>query len=174
MKIYAAVIRTILSYETETWAPMRKEEALFERTKMRMVRWNAGISLPERKESKDIRRICGKSNVRKKAKEAYMKYYDHVIKREKVAPIKRAETCQRWGGRSWHSTVTTDAKFLAFENQALRRILGIKWQQHITNAGICEFARVSNMDDIVRLPKWRRMEHITRREYELVQDEQYT
>ena len=48
--------------------------------------------------------------------------------------------------------------------------MGIKWQQHITNAAIREVARVPNVNDIVRLSRWRWMGHILRREDELVQD----
>ena len=75
-----------------------------------------------------------------------------------------------YGHQSWYSTVTTDAKFLAFENKSLRRILGINWQQHITNITVREVAGVPNVNDIVRLSRWRWMGHILRRENELVQD----
>ena len=75
-----------------------------------------------------------------------------------------------YGHQSWYSTATTDAKFLAFENKALRRILGIKWHQHITNAAVREVARVPSVNDFVRLSRWRWMGHILRREDSLVQD----
>lgn len=75
-----------------------------------------------------------------------------------------------YGHQSWYSTSTTDAKFLAFENKALRRILGIKWHQHITNAAVREAANVPNVTEIVRLSRWRWLGHALRREGELVQD----
>ena len=48
----------------------KKEEDILERTEMRMVRWIAGISLLERRESEDIRRVSGVRNIREKAREA--------------------------------------------------------------------------------------------------------
>ena len=75
-----------------------------------------------------------------------------------------------YGHQSWYSTSITDAKFLAFENKALRRILDNKWHQHITNAVVREVARVPNVNDFVRLSRWRWMGHILRRKGDLVQD----
>ena len=75
-----------------------------------------------------------------------------------------------YGHQSWYSTITTNAKFLAFENKSLRRILGIRWQQHITNDAVREVTRVPSVNDIVMLSRWRWMGHILRREGELVQD----
>ena len=75
-----------------------------------------------------------------------------------------------YGHNSWYSTITTDAKFLVFENKSLRRILGIKWQQHITNNAICEVVGLPSVNDVVRLSRWSWMGHIFRSEGELVQD----
>ncbi|XP_068241056.1 uncharacterized protein [Palaemon carinicauda] len=71
---------------------------------------------------------------------------------------------------SWYSTVTTDAKFLVFGNKALRRILGIKWQQHITKAAIREVAGVTKVNDIDGLSRRRWIGHILKRDEELFQD----
>ena len=75
-----------------------------------------------------------------------------------------------YGHQSWYSTSTTDAKFLAFENKALRRILGIRWHQHITNAAVREVTNVPSVIECVRLSRWRWMGHILRRGGELVLD----
>ena len=75
-----------------------------------------------------------------------------------------------YGHHSWYSTVTTDAKFLAFENKSLRRILGIKWQQHITNNAIREIVGLPSVNDVIRLSRWRWLGHIFISEDELVQD----
>jgi len=59
MKVYKSIIRPVLLYGGEIWALRKKEKDILERTEMRMVRWIAGISLLERRESDDIRRMCG-------------------------------------------------------------------------------------------------------------------
>ena len=38
-----------------------------------------------------------------------------------------------YGHESWYSTVTSDKKFVVFENKALRRILGVKWWDRVSN-----------------------------------------
>ena len=91
MKVYKTVVRPVLLYGAEAWSLKRKEEGLLERTEMRMVRWIAGISLLERRESQDIRRMCGICNVIEKAREARLRYYGHIIRREEEEPIRRAK-----------------------------------------------------------------------------------
>ena len=100
MKVYKTVIRPVLLYGAETWSLKRKEEGLLERTEMRMVRWIAGISLLERRESHDIRRMCGVCNVVEKAREARLRYYGHVVRREEEEPVKRAMGMPVVGRRS--------------------------------------------------------------------------
>ena len=68
-----------------------------------------------------------------------------------------------YGHESWYSTQTTDNKFLVFENKALRRILGIKWWQRISNKRIREITRVQPVDEYVRLSRWKWMGHVYRR-----------
>ena len=92
MKIYKTVVRPVLLYGAETWSLRKKEEGLLERTEMRMVRWIAGISLQERRESQDIRRMCGICNVIEKAREARLRYYGHVVRREEEEPIKKVQS----------------------------------------------------------------------------------
>ena len=100
MKIYKTVVRPVLLYGAETWSLKRKEECLLERTEMRMVRWIAGISLLERRESQDIRRMCGICNIIEKAREARLRYYGHVMRREEEEPISRAKSMPVIGRRS--------------------------------------------------------------------------
>ena len=59
-KIYMTVVRPVLIYGAEIWAICNNEERILERTKMRMLRWIAGISMTERRCNKDIRKGDGK------------------------------------------------------------------------------------------------------------------
>ena len=69
-----------------------------------------------------------------------------------------------YGHESWYSTVTTDSKFLAFENKALRRILGIKWWERISNSRIREITGVQRVDEYVRFSRWKWLGHVLRRQ----------
>lgn len=100
MKIYKSVLRPVLLYGAETWSLRKKEEDILERTEMRMVRWIAGISLLERRESEDIRKMCGIGNIREKAREARLRYYGHIIRRDDDEPVKKAMMMPVRGRRS--------------------------------------------------------------------------
>ena len=51
-------------------------------------------------------------------------------------------------------TVTSDKKFVVFENKALRRILGVKWWDRVSNDRVREITGVQPVDEYVRLSRW--------------------
>jgi len=119
IKVYKTVLRPVLLYGAETWALRRKEENLLERTEMRMVRWIAGISLRERRESADIRRMAGICCIREKAREARLRYFGHVKRGAEEGPVRRAMEMEVRGRRSvgrqrkrWKDTVKEDMRAL--------------------------------------------------------------
>ena len=57
-------------YDAEIWSLRKKKGDTLQRTEIRMARWTAGISLLEKIESEDIRRMCGVCNIKEKAREA--------------------------------------------------------------------------------------------------------
>ena len=69
-----------------------------------------------------------------------------------------------YGHESWYSTVTTDNKLLAFENKALRRILGIKWWDRVSNSRIREITGVQPVDEFVRFSRWKWLGHVLRKQ----------
>ena len=73
-----------------------------------------------------------------------------------------------YGHESWYSTVTTDKKFLVFENKVLRRILGVKWWHRVSNEKLREITGVQPIDDYIRLSRWRWLGHVYRKEGEIV------
>ncbi|XP_027222341.1 uncharacterized protein [Penaeus vannamei] len=108
MKVYKTALKPVLLYGTVR----RKEENLLERTEMRMVRWIAGISLRERRESADIRRMAGICCIREKAREARLRYIGHVKRGAEEDPVRRAMEMEMRGRRSvgrqrkrWKDTV---------------------------------------------------------------------
>ena len=127
MKVYKTVVRPVILYGAETWSLKRKEEGLLERTEMRMIRWIAGISLLERRESQDIRRMCGICNIIEKAREARLRYYGHVMRREDEEPTKRAKEMPVIGRRSvgrqrirWMDVVKRDMGEVGLEEEDTR------------------------------------------------------
>ena len=129
MKIYKSVLRPVLLYGAETWSLRKKEEGILERTEMRMVRWIAGISLLERRQSEDIRRMCGICNIKEKAREARLRYFGHVKRREEDEPVKKAMRVEVRGRRSvgrqrirWRDVTRSDMNKLGVqEDDAMDR-----------------------------------------------------
>ena len=90
VKIYSTVIRPVLMYGSETWALRRKEEAKLERTEMRMLRWIMGISLLERLENDDIRRMAGLVKITEVIRESRLRWYGHVLRMDGEERVKKA------------------------------------------------------------------------------------
>ena len=44
----------------------------------------------ERRESEDIRKMCGICSIKEKAREARLRYYGHVVRRDDDEPVKKA------------------------------------------------------------------------------------
>lgn len=81
-KVYKTMIRPVLIYGAEAWSLRRKDEEMLERTEMRMLRWILGISLKNKKRNEDICRLLGVACITDKVREARLRWYGHVERRE--------------------------------------------------------------------------------------------
>ena len=90
VKIYSTVVRPVLMYGSETWALRQKEEAKLERTEMRMLRWIMGISLLERLENDEIRRMAGVVKITEMIREARLRWCGHVLRMDGGERVRRA------------------------------------------------------------------------------------
>ena len=88
-KVYRTVVRPVLIYDSEAWTLRRREEERLERTEMRMLRWIPGLTLRDRKRSDDIRRILGVACITDKVREARLRWYGHLQRREEDDCVKR-------------------------------------------------------------------------------------
>ncbi len=138
-KIYRTVIRPVLLYGAETWALRKKEEMLLERTEMRMLRWILGITLKDRKRNEDIRQMTGVINISEKIREARLRWFGHIVRRDEDNIIKRAMVMPVTGKRSrgrqklrWYDTIKRDLTNIGSnQNDALDRIT---WRRKIRAA----------------------------------------
>jgi len=71
-----------------------------ERTEMRMLRWILGLTLRDRKRNDDIRRILGVACITDKVREARLRWYGHVQRREDDDCVKRILEANVGGQRS--------------------------------------------------------------------------
>jgi len=98
-KVYRTVIRPVLIYGSEAWT-LRCEEERFERTEMRMLRWLLDHTLKDRKRNDDIRRIVGVACITDKVREARLRWYGHIQRREEDDCVKRILEADVHGQRS--------------------------------------------------------------------------
>jgi len=66
-----------------------REEERLERTEIRMLRWILGLTLRDRKRNDDIRRILGVACIMYKVREARLRWYGHIQRREEDDCVKR-------------------------------------------------------------------------------------
>jgi len=88
-KVYRTVVRPVLIYGSETWALKRREEERLERTEMKMLRWIFGLMLRDKKRNDDIRRILGVSCITDKVREARLRWFGNVQRREEKNCVRR-------------------------------------------------------------------------------------
>jgi len=67
---------------------------------MRMLRWILGLTLRDRKRNDDIRRILGVACITDKVREARLKWYGHIQRREENDCVKRILDANVGGQRS--------------------------------------------------------------------------
>ena len=139
-KIYKTMIRPVMMYGAETWTLTRKEEGLLERAEMRMLRWILGVSLRDKKRNEDIRETLGVACITDKVREARMRWYGHVMRKEDDNCIKRIMNAEVYGRRSrgrqkkrWRDMIQEDLKTLKLKKEdAANRD---KWRGRINVAG---------------------------------------
>jgi len=85
-KVYRTLIRPVLIYGSEAWTLRRREEERLVRTEMRMLRWI--LRLKDRKRNDDIRRITGVACITDKVREARLRWYGHIQRREEDDCVK--------------------------------------------------------------------------------------
>ena len=68
-----------------------------------------------------------------------------------------------YGSETWAHDERGIAKAQAFVNKGLRRILGIRWSDYITNMELYERARVDSLTKMVHERKWRWIGHALRK-----------
>lgn len=123
-KVYRTMIRPVMIYGAEAWTLRRKEEELLERTEMRMLRWILGVSLKDKKRNEDIRTAVGVANITYKVREARLRWYGHVRRREETSCIRRIMEAEIQGHRSrgrqrkrWSDAVKTDLNALGLTDE---------------------------------------------------------
>ena len=68
-----------------------------------------------------------------------------------------------YGSETWRTTKALSKKVQVFINKCLRRILGIKWQDKISNEEILARTEQTPVDVVIKNRKWRWIRHTLRK-----------
>ena len=67
----------------------KREKRLLCRTKMRMLRWAQGVSLKENKKNKEVRQQVGVESIEENLRDARLRWFGHVERREPEYHLRR-------------------------------------------------------------------------------------
>ena len=127
--VYAACIRSVLMYGTETWSFTKRQEELIRSCDRRFLRYIAGVRLSDRIPSEEIGRWCGLEQLDIEIRRRRLRWFGHVKRRDGgdcLGDVLRVEVPgSRPRGRpkkSWMDNVKEDMRKLNLrEDDALDR-----------------------------------------------------
>lgn len=137
--VYAACVRSCMTYGSETWAMRADHDQKLQRAEMRMVRWMLRVSLRDEIPSEELRRRIGIENIRDIIRRGRLRWYGHIQRKEDSDWVKKITTLEVTGRRpagrpskSWQEGVTADLKQLHLQpSDAQDRQ---RWRQTIRDA----------------------------------------
>ncbi|KAK6755839.1 hypothetical protein RB195_014306 [Necator americanus] len=89
-KIYRTVVRPVALYGCEFWPTTKALERVLHAMEMRMLRWTIGITLKEKVSNDTVRSIFDVVPITEKMKEARLRWFGHVLRREEDSVAKTA------------------------------------------------------------------------------------
>ena len=112
VKVYSTVI-----YGAEIWPLKNSEGSIICRTEMRILRWAQGVSLKAHKKNEEVQRQSGVESIEEKLRDARLRWFGHVERREPEHHLRRAvelpEARKRKRGRPakrWIDVVEEDLR----------------------------------------------------------------
>ncbi|KAK6751142.1 hypothetical protein RB195_002860 [Necator americanus] len=89
-KICRTVVRPVALYGCECWPTTKALERVLHAMEIRMLRWTIGVTLKEKVFNNTIRSIFGVVPITEKMKEARLRRFGHVLRREEDSVAKTA------------------------------------------------------------------------------------
>ena len=140
-KFYRVAVRPAMLYGAECWPVKRTHIQKLKVAEMRMLRWMCGFTRCDRIRNETIRDMVGVVAVEDKMREARLRWFGHVCRRDVNAPVRRCERLamdgfRRGRGRPkkyWREVIMQDLeKVQLTEDMALDRKV---WRESIRVVG---------------------------------------
>ena len=113
-RVYSGCVRSSMTYENDT-RPLLVDVGLkFERTEMQMIRWMCGISMKDRRTTKELIRLVGIEPITTIIRSGRLRWYGHVIRKSDEDWIKNCMEFRVGRGpvgrprRTWLDNVDAD------------------------------------------------------------------
>ncbi|XP_060182471.1 uncharacterized protein LOC132612165 [Lycium barbarum] len=90
-KFYKVVVRPTMLYGAEYWQVKISHVQKMKVAEMRMLRWMCGHTRSDRIRNEDIRDKVGVASMEDKMREARLRWFGHVKRRDTDAPVRRCE-----------------------------------------------------------------------------------
>ncbi|KAK4347380.1 hypothetical protein RND71_033719 [Anisodus tanguticus] len=152
-KFYRVVVRPAMLYGAECWPVKISHIQKMKVAEMRMMRWMCGHKRRDMIRNEDIRDKVGVASVEDKMREARLRWFEHVPRRDTDAPVRRCERLamdgfRRGRGRPkkyWGEVIRRDIAQVQLTDMTLDRRL---WWTRIRVEGYCfclpECATIAN------------------------------
>ncbi|KAK6748663.1 hypothetical protein RB195_001338 [Necator americanus] len=88
-KIYRTVVRPVALYGCKCWPTTKALERVLHAMEMWMLRWTIGVTLKEKVSNDTVRSIFGVVPITEKMKEARLRWFGHVLRREEDSVAKK-------------------------------------------------------------------------------------
>ena len=127
-RIYRSCVRSAMLYGSETWCLKENEMSILRRTERAMVRAMCGVKLKDRESSEELMNRLGlKERVEHLAKANGVRWYGHVLRKEKDDILRRALAFEVDGVRrrgrpkkTWKKQVEEDIKKIKLKKEDAR------------------------------------------------------
>ena len=128
-KLYAACVRSVMVYGSETWAMKEEDVRRLERTEMQMVRWMCGARLKDEIRSSELRNRLGIDSIVNHLRTNRLRWFGHVKRADDNNWIKQCQNvlvpgrCGKGRPRKrWNDNIKEDPRKLEInENLASDR-----------------------------------------------------
>nr|XP_043637945.1 uncharacterized protein LOC122608942 [Erigeron canadensis] len=91
-KFYRVAIRPTMLYGSECWPMTKAQASRVEVAEMRMLRWSCGKTLSDRIPTGVFRAELEVGTIINKLREGRLRWFGHVRRRDRTAPLRRTES----------------------------------------------------------------------------------
>jgi hypothetical protein len=136
-KVYKACVQSVMIYGSETWAMKVEDMDRLERTERMMVRWMSGVSLKDRKSSKELLERLGIESVSVVVRRGRLRWYGHVERMDSENWVSSCRLINVDGARgrgrgrkTWQECVNDDMRKLGLARDGAQDRAG--WRRAIS------------------------------------------